>query len=191
MNGRGTASGTGRAPFVVVAGIPGAGKTTALRELVAAQPDCGLLVVDSDSVRRSVQARFPAVPYRILRPVVHTVHWIRVVVLAGVEPRALLVHETATRTASRAALLRIARWSGRPARLVWIDVDAETARRGQVLRDRVIRARSFRRHVSRVLRRDPARAAGAGWDDVRRTDREGAVAAIGAAARAPVPAGRR
>jgi predicted kinase len=171
--------GAGRGPLVVVAGIPGAGKTTALHEFAAdACPNGGPLVVDSDSVRRRIQARLPGVPYPVLRPLVHTVHWTRVVALAVTEPRALLIHETATRPLSRALLLRIARLAHRPARMVWIDVDAETARQGQLARDRVIRPRSFRRHLRRVNRSDPPQAAVTAWDAVRRTDREGAVHAI-------------
>ncbi|HET9654775.1 MAG TPA: AAA family ATPase [Kineosporiaceae bacterium] len=178
-----------RGPLVVVAGIPGAGKTTALHQLADAHPESELRVVDSDSVRRVLQARLPGVPYRVLRPVVHVVHWARVVALALTDPRPLLVHETATRAVSRSALLRIARLAGRPARLVWLDIDAETAWRGQVVRNRMIRPGSFRRHLRRVECLDPAAGAGAGWDTVCRTDREHSVAAISAAV-APVPAGR-
>jgi hypothetical protein len=123
--------------------------------------------------------------------VVHTVHWCRVAVLAFAAAGPLLVHETATRRASRAVLLRIARLAGRPARLVWLDVDAETARRGQVQRDRVIRPRSFHRHARRVECRDPVTGAGPGWDSVCRADREHCVAAISRAARLTAPVAHR
>lgn len=181
----------GRGALVVVAGIPGAGKTTALREVAGEGSPPDLLVVDSDSVRRGLQARLPGVPYRVFRPVVHTVHWCRVAVLAFAVGGPLLVHETATRRASRAVLLRIARLADRPARLVWLDVDAATAWRGQVVRDRVIRSGSFHRHVRRVECLDPATGAGPGWDSVCRTDREHCVAAISRAARLTAPAGHR
>lgn len=184
-------SGVGGAPFVVVAGIPGAGKTTALLELVHAHPRTAVLVLDSDSVRRSIRARLPGVPYLVLRPVLHAVHRVRIAALALTESRPLLIHEPATRPASRAVLVGIARLARRPARLVWIDVDAETARLGQLARGRVIRPGSFRRHVRRVGRCDPPSADSARWDTVRRTDREGAVRAIEEAAGIAAPAGRR
>jgi predicted kinase len=184
-------TGACRSPFVVVAGIPGAGKTTALREVADTRRRGAVLVVDSDSVRRSLQARLPGVPYPILRPLVHAVHWTRIAVLAVIEARPLLIHETATRPVSRAVLLGIARFACRPARMVWIDVDVETARQGQLARDRVIACGSFRRHVRRVSRCDPPVAAAGVWDAVHRTDREGAVHAIRAATRNASPVGRR
>jgi predicted kinase len=180
--------GAARGPFVVVAGIPGAGKTTALHEFVDSCPPGGPLVVDSDSVRRRIRARLPGVPYPVQRPLVHAVHWVRVVVLAVTEPRPLLIHETATRALSRAVLLRIARLARRPARMVWIDVDAETARQGQLARERVIRSRAFRRHLRWVNRSNPPQAVLTTWDTVRRTDREGAVHAIRVLAEHPLPA---
>ena len=171
--------------LVVVAGVPGAGKTTALRHVEAACPDPAPRVMDTDSVRCWARARLPRVPYPVLRPLVHCVHWIRIGVLAAIEPRPLAIHETATRPVSRAALLGIARLTRRRARLVWIDVDAETARRGQHDRNRVIGARSFRRHVARVGARDPMRAVAGTWDMVWRTDRDGAVHALLTALQTP------
>jgi predicted kinase len=177
-----------RGPLVVVAGIPGAGKATALHEFVDSCPPGGPLVVDSDSVHRRIRARLPGVPYPVQRPLVHVVHWVRVVILAVTEPRPLLIHETATRALSRALLLRIARLARRPARMVWIDVDAETARQGQLARERVIRSRAFQRHLRWVNRSNPPQAALTTWDTVRRTDREGAVHAIRALAGHSLPA---
>ena len=146
-----------------------------------------MLVVDSDTVRRSLQSQVPGIPYWVLRPVVHAVHWARIAVLAVAETGPLLIHETATRPTSRALLVRIAWCTRRPARMVWIDVDAETARRGQVARDRMIRPRAFRRHLRWVGTADPPVAAADTWDAVSRTDRANAVQTIKAAMRTVDP----
>ncbi|WP_320109493.1 hypothetical protein [Amycolatopsis mediterranei] len=61
--------------LLVVAGLPGAGKTTMLRHAVA-----GLPVLDSDQVRARLGAVVPSVvPYRCYRPVVHAWHRLRIV----------------------------------------------------------------------------------------------------------------
>lgn len=183
-------NGAERGPLIVVAGLPGAGKTTALRAFLAAHPDSGAIVIDSDSVRHRVQSWLPAVPYRFLRPLVHTAHWARIIALALTGNRPLLIHETATRSISRAVLLRIARLARRPARMVWIDVDVGTARRGQLERHRAIRPGSFRRHVRRARRDDPSGEAACAWDSVARTDRERAVEVIRAVTPATTRLGR-
>lgn len=170
---------------MVVAGIPGAGKSTTLRGLSETDLPGGVRIVDSESVRRSLQSKLPGVPYLFLRPLVHTVHWVRIAVLAVAETRPLLIHETATRPVSRAALLAIARLGHRPARLVWIEVPPEIAQRGQLTRARVVRARAFRRHVRRINHRHPAEAAARNWDSVDRTDRAGARSAVIAAVSGP------
>jgi predicted kinase len=176
--GQAAVSPASRTPIVVVAGIPGAGKTTALHNLSQTRSPSASRIIDSESVRRSLQTRLPGVPYSVLRPLVHTVHWAKITALAVTENRVLLIHETATRRLARATLLRIARLARRPARMVWIDVDAEIAREGQSARERVIRPASFRRHLRRVSQCDPAVAASHTWDIVYRTDRAGAVRAI-------------
>lgn len=208
----------GRGPIVVVAGLPGAGKSTALRGLacgnppdgggkrdggnpleVGSMPDDatiphegpgGSLVVDSATVRRRLRARLPVVPYALLRPLVHAVHWVRVAVFAVRENRALLIHETATRPLARAVLAGLSRLGRRPLRLVWIEVPSQAAREGQERRGRIIRRRAFRRHLRRIGRRHPAVAA-RNWDAVYRTDRAGAAQSIlTALSENPAPNGR-
>jgi predicted kinase len=166
----------------VVAGLPGAGKSTALEELQARGAARGLLVLDSAAVRGWLQPRLARIPYPVLRPVVHAAHWVRILTLALTECRPLVVHETATRPGSRRVLRALARCGGRPARLVWIDVPGGVALRGQVDRRRVIRPRAFVRHLHRVADTHPVADAGRTWDAAYSTGREGAPAVIIAAA---------
>lgn len=177
-------------PLVVVAGIPGAGKSTALEKLVEDLQAGGTfshpigldpVILDSASVRRWLCSRLTRVPYPLLRPVVHTTHGARILALALTEPRPLLVHETATRQLSRLALRALARCGRRPAHLVWIDVPAEVALRGQIDRRRLIRPHNFARHLHRIAREHPVTAARRSWDAVYATDRDNAAAAIIAA----------
>jgi hypothetical protein len=180
----------GRAALVVVAGIPGAGKSTALRQLVRAHLLDDAQVVDADAIRRWLAVRLPRVPYAVLRPLVHSTHWARIVVLTFADARPLVVHDTATRARSRAALLTLARLARRPARMLWIDTDPLLARQGQVARGRVLGQATFERHVRRVRRCHPVQAVDARWDLVERTDRSGAADAILATVGTVTAAGR-
>jgi predicted kinase len=159
---------------VVVGGLPGSGKTTMLERLGEIP---GARVLDSADAMRSWR-RLP-LPYRMLRPLVHLEHHVRIastVLLAARE--GVVVHETATRVASRRWLLRLARLARRPAHLLLLDVDPSTARAGQLARGRVIPARSQRRHAARwrSLRDDAVRGVlpGEDWTSVRLLDRAGA-----------------
>jgi predicted kinase len=179
-------------PLVVVAGIPGAGKSTAL-EAVAEELRDGTptqrrpepVVLDSAEVRCWLRSRLPRLPYPVFRPVVHAVHWARIAALSLTEPRPLVIHETATRPLARQALWALARGRRRPVRLVWIDVPARAALLGQIDRCRVIRPHAFARHLHRVEREHPATATRRTWDAVRVTDRDNAPAAIITACTAP------
>lgn len=127
--------------MVVVGGVPGAGKSTALRPYVA-DPD--VLVLDPDLLRARLR----------WRPLVHAVHqalvWL--VVLAGPAGRVLLVHDTATRRRRRESLLRLASWRGWEPRLLLVDVSRSDALLGQHDRGRMVDPASFDRHWERWLR---------------------------------------
>lgn len=179
-----------RGPLVVVAGIPGAGKSAALQKLRQdlpagsvshRSPDGDRVVLDSASVRLWLRSRLPQVPYPLLRPVVHTAHWARILILTLTQPRPLVIHETATRPLVRGALRALARCARRPVRLVWIEVPAPVALHGQIDRCRVIRPHAFARHLRRIEQEHPAIAARRTWDTVYVTDRDTAPAAILAA----------
>src|SRR5436305_5212604 len=151
--------------LLVVAGLPGAGKTTMLRH---AAP--GLPVLDSDQVRARLAAVVPAVPYRCYRPVVHAWHRLRVVTRAFAADGPIVVHEPSTRASTRALLALVGVVSGRPLRLLFLDVTASQALAGQRCRGRVVRPRSFARHVRRAEKwREelPASRVPPGWRSVR------------------------
>lgn len=127
--------------MVVVGGVPGAGKSTALRPYAA---DPAALVLDPDPIRDRLR----------WRPLVHAVHQLLVwlLVLAGPDDQVLLVHDTATRRRRREALLRLASWRGWDVTLLLVDVSREDALRGQHVRGRVVGQESFERHWRRWLR---------------------------------------
>lgn len=157
--------------LVVVGGLPGSGKTTLLERL-GEEP--GVVVLDSaQSMRRW---RWLPLPYRMLRPLVHLEHHLRIALAVLLATRGgIVVHETATRATSRRRLLTLARLTRRPAHLLLLDVDPDTARAGQLARGRMISAASQRRHEARwrSLREDAARGSlpGEPWTSVRLLDR--------------------
>ncbi|GAA3461786.1 hypothetical protein GCM10018963_37990 [Saccharothrix longispora] len=138
--------------LVVLAGLPGAGKTT----LLAAADTGGAptVVLDSDQVRSALTAALPrALPYRFYRPLVHLVHRTRILWFALTATTSLLlVHEPSTRPTTRAGLVVVGVLSNRPRHFVWLDATPEEAFSGQVARGRLIRSRSFGRHVRRATR---------------------------------------
>lgn len=136
----------GRRDLLVVAGLPGAGKTTMLRQAAGALP-----VLDSDQVRERLTAVLPGgTPYRCYRPFVHAWHRFRIVVRALTWRGPLVVHEPSTRASTRTWLAAIGALARRPVRLLYLDVTPEQALAGQRSRGRVVRSRSFARHVRRA-----------------------------------------
>ncbi|WP_257900608.1 ATP-binding protein [Saccharothrix obliqua] len=136
--------------LVVLAGLPGAGKTTML-----AGVDLGgssAVVLDSDQVRGYLRGVLPGVPYRLYRPLVHLVHRFRILWFTVFGVGLLLVHEPSTRPSTRAGLVVAGLVGRRPRHFLWLDVPAEEALAGQVRRGRVIRSGSFARHVRRAGR---------------------------------------
>ena len=143
---------TAPADFVLVAGVPGAGKSTALHALVGRIPHARIL--DPEQPRGWVRGHFPDLAYRRYRPLVHLIAQLRVLwfVMLGPRKRPLVVHEPGTRTRLRRALVRLARARGwRPA-LIFIDVTSAEATRGQQARGRVLGAPSFAGHWRRWSR---------------------------------------
>jgi hypothetical protein len=158
--------------LLVVAGLPGAGKTTMLRH---AAP--GLPVLDSDQVRARLAAALPAVPYRWYRPLVHAGHRLRIVGRAIGRDGPLVVHEPSTRASTRALLALVGALTGREMRLLFLDATAEQALEGQRSRGRLVRPRSFERHVRRTGKwREELLAdqVPPGWRSVQVIDRAGA-----------------
>jgi hypothetical protein len=159
--------------LLVVAGLPGAGKTTMLRH--AAE---GLPVLDSDQVRARLATVLPeAVPYRWYRPLVHAGHRLRIVGRAIACDGPLVVHEPSTRASTRALLALVGALAGRSMRLLFVDATAEQALEGQRSRGRMVRPRSFERHVRRTGKWRAELLADQvppGWRSVQVVDRAGA-----------------
>lgn len=116
------------AAVVVVAGVPGAGKSTLIRR--AAPP--GARVVDTDDARargagdRSLYVRHYA---RIVRAVLGR--------------RPVVIHTRGTRAPARRAIRLLALLSGRPAHLVLVDAPRAVAEAGQRDRGRVVSQRTM------------------------------------------------
>ncbi|CAL9357915.1 hypothetical protein SUDANB95_00605 [Actinosynnema sp. ALI-1.44] len=137
--------------LVVLAGLPGAGKTTMLADVDTG--GAAAVVLDSDQVRGYLRSVLPAsLPYRFYRPLVHLVHRLRILWFALFTSGLLLVHEPSTRPTTRAGLVAVGVVSRRPRHFLWLDATAEQALSGQVRRGRLIRSRSFSRHVKRAAR---------------------------------------
>ena len=170
---------------VVVAGVPGAGKTTLIRRAV--DPDA-VQVVDTEDLR-DARGRAP----RLL----NLRHYARILAALG-RPGPVVVHSRGTHAGLRRGIAALAAAHGRPAHLLLLDADRAAAEAGQRARGRRIAATQMDRQIarwrrmvgrSRALRRE-------GWASVTVLDRAEAaeVAALefaaepAAAAAAPLAA---
>ena len=165
---------------VLVGGVPGAGKTTAIARVAGGLPSVDAL--DPESIGAGLSRALPeGTEYAAYRPVVHILHVLRVLLalLRGPVPgRTLVVHDPATRPRRRQWFAWLARRRGWDPALVYIDVPRALAETGQVLRGRVVDPVSFAGHWARweALRTEfvgtPGRLDGALWSEVVLTDRE-------------------
>lgn len=172
------AVGTTRRALVVLAGLPGAGKSTALAKV---RTDSDVVRLDSEQVRARLRVALPGVPYRYYRPLVHSLHRGRIALACVLARGPVIAHEPATRAGTRALLLLLARLSGRQPVLLWLHADAREALRGQRSRGRLIRSRSFQRHARRAERVHRELIAGnppSGWSGVRLLTREEVAAGL-------------
>jgi AAA domain len=132
---------------VVVAGLPGAGKTT----LVAFEPRA----LDSDAMREAWAPRLTRVPYLLWRPVVHARHWVAIW-RALKRSDGVVVVRPFTSAWLRRGVLRRARRHHPAVHLVVVDATRAQARQGQRARGRTIGRRAMRRHERRWARADLA-----------------------------------
>lgn len=140
----------GRRSLVVLAGLPGAGKSTVLRKL---RGTADVATLDSEQVRAKLRRVLPTrLPYRYYRPLVHLVHRTRIAWRCLRAPGPVVAHEPATRATTRVMLLLFGWLTGRQLVLVWLHADPREALAGQQARGRLIRRRSFLRHVQRADR---------------------------------------
>jgi hypothetical protein len=143
---------------VVVAGVPGAGKTTLIRRAVDRDR---VRVVDTDDHRRE----------RLL----YARHYLRIAAaVAGRRPA--VIHSRGTHPAARRAIAALAALRGRPAHLVLLDADRAEAEAGQRARGRTVAAAEMERQVARWRRLMARRPAGEGWASVVTLDRPQAAA---------------
>ena len=154
---------------VVIAGIPGAGKTTLIDRATDRLTTC---VVDTEDLRRAGRLARP----RMLRV---GVHYLRIAgAIAGRRPA--IIHSRGTRPPVRRAIALLARLRGRPVHLVLLVAAPDEARAGQRARGRIVGRREMRAHVKRfaaLVAEDPRElAAREGWSDVHVLDRRQAAA---------------
>ena len=139
---------------VVVAGVPGAGKTTLIRRAV--DRDVARVVDTDDRPRRG----------RLL----YLGHYARIAA-AVVRRRPAVIHSRGTQPASRRAIAALAAVCGRPAHLLMLDADRGEAESGQRARGRTVAPEEMDRQVAR-WRRLIARGPGdEGWASVVVLDR--------------------
>jgi hypothetical protein len=143
---------------VVVAGVPGAGKTTLIRRAVDRER---VRVVDTED-RREAGRR---------QPLLYLGHYARIVAaVAGRRPA--VIHSRGTHAALRRAIAVLARLRGRPAYLVLLDVDRAEAEAGQRARGRAVGARELHSQLARWRRLMAQTPTGEGWTSVVVLDRQ-------------------
>ena len=138
---------------VVVAGVPGAGKTTLIRRAVDRD---AARVVDTDGHRRG----------RLL----YAGHYARIAAaIAGRRP--VVIHSRGTHPAARRAIGALAALRGRPAHLVLLDAARDEAEAGQRTRGRTVSPHEMDRQVARWRRLIAHLPAGEGWAGIVALDR--------------------
>ena len=163
---------------VVVAGVPGAGKTTLIRRTV----DRGTVqVLDTDDRRRAPGAK-PG------RARLYLGHYARIVrALLGHGP--VVVHTRGTHAVSRGVVAALATLRGRPAHLLLLDADRAEAVAGQVARGRRVGAGEMDRQLRRWGRLVGRLERGRGpWASVLRLDRATAAQVTALEFAPPLPA---
>ncbi len=147
--GRSSPPPSAAATFVLLGGVPGAGKTTVLRRLRRDRPD--LRAVDPERLRDLLGPS--GLPYRWYRPLVHTLNAVHTLLrlLRGPDGSGtpLVVHDPATRPRRRELTGRLARRRGWEPVLVMLDVSREDALAGQRRRGRIVGASTFDAHWRR------------------------------------------
>jgi hypothetical protein len=150
---------------VVIAGLPGAGKTTLIRRAV----DRSVAhVVDTEDRRDQLPVQVPS-------SVLHAEHLLRIVVATLRRP-AVVVHSRGTNPGQRRLVVTLAALRRREAHLILLDADPAAAEEGQRARGRTLarwrmerEARRWQRVVSSARAGDRLR--GEGWTSIQVLDR--------------------
>ncbi|WP_067544268.1 AAA family ATPase [Nocardia crassostreae] len=145
---------------VIITGVPGAGKSTALKKLFGATADgfeppvspAGAMVLDSQHSRNSWHRRLGGVPYPLWLPIVHVTHYARIRRALREAAGPVVIHDCGTRQWVRRLVSAWAANTGRTLHLIMIDAPAEAALAGQVSRGREVGRLSFQWHVARWQR---------------------------------------
>ncbi len=132
--------------LVMVAGLPGAGKTTLVRRLAHST---GVLALDAEDVARHL-VRVP-LPYHALRPLVHTAPVVRVVAALRSGHPCVLTSDPLTSPLRRQVLRTAAHLSGRRLHVVLVHASSAQARDGQQRRGRRLSGRRMTRQEVRYL----------------------------------------
>jgi predicted kinase len=149
---------------VVVAGVPGAGKTTLIRRAVDRDV---ARVVDTDDHREAGGRRL-----------LYLRHYARIAfAVAGRRPA--VIHSRGTHPAARRAIAALATLRGRPAHLVMIDAGRAEAEAGQQARGRTVDPAEMDRQLARWRRLMARRPAHEGWASVSVLDRSQAAGIAG------------
>ena len=156
---------------IVIAGVPGAGKTTLLRRAVDREL---ARVVDTDDRSRRGPLLYPG-------------HYARIAAaIAGSRPA--VIHSRGTVPFTRRTIALLARLRGRPAHLVLLHADRESAEAGQRARGRTVAREEMDHQVARwralIASGGPVDE---GWQSVTLLDREQA-ASVDALSFVPAPA---
>jgi hypothetical protein len=143
---------------VVVAGIPGAGKSTLIRRAVDRS---AVRVVDTDDQRRDGGRA---------SNVRHYAH----IVTAVWGRRPVVIHSRGTLGTLRRAITLLSSLRGRPAHLILLDAPREEAEAGQRTRGRLVSRSKMDREARRWARLRRRGARGEGWSSVTVLDRTSA-----------------
>lgn len=135
--------------LVVLAGLPGAGKTRLWRRLASPRP-ADVLALDAEQVAETL--RSAPLPYAALRPFVHAWHLLRVARALRTSATCVLTTDPMTSRLQRLMLRTVAALTGRSLHVVLVDATAREAVLGQYRRGRTVSRRRMLRHVRRWRR---------------------------------------
>ncbi|GAJ79447.1 hypothetical protein NBRGN_011_00080 [Nocardia brasiliensis NBRC 14402] len=142
---------------LVVAGLPGAGKSTVLRRFFGTDTDAeqpcggpeGSVVLDSLQVRNRLRHRLGWLPYALWRPVVHVAHFAGIHAALRDTDGPVVIHDCATVGWARRVISFWAAGYGRELHVILLDVPATVAKAGQHARGRRSNRMTFVLHCFR------------------------------------------
>lgn len=145
---------------LVVAGLPGAGKSTVLRRFFGTTTDAeqpcggpqGSVVLDSLQVRNRLRHRLGRIPYALWRPVVHVAHFAGIRAALRDTDGPVVIHDCATVGWARRVIAFWAAGYGRELHMLLLDVPATVAKAGQHARGRRSNRMAFVLHCFRWRR---------------------------------------